>query len=158
MNSNYADKDITVSYEEEVNGFTIYIEDNPDRLRGGFSWAVCKEGVELESGLVFDVADAFDSANGAIEVLLRSLQAWHQHQCAMFHWPKTRTDWWQQKISANRAHDEAMQDKLRELGWRVLLVWECALKGKSKMPPDQLTADISHWLRNGTSFAELPVA
>ncbi|WP_397472437.1 hypothetical protein [Rheinheimera sp.] len=73
MYSNYADKDITVPYEEEVNGFTIYIEDNPDRWRGGFSWAVCKEGVELESGLVFDVADAFDSANGAIEVLLRSL-------------------------------------------------------------------------------------
>lgn len=83
---------------------------------------------------------------------------WHQHQCAMFHWPKTRTEWWRQKISANRAHDEAMQDKLRELGWRVMLVWECALKGKNKMPPDQLTADISHWLRNGTSFAELPVA
>ena len=29
MYSNYADKDITVPYEEEVNGFTIYIEDNP---------------------------------------------------------------------------------------------------------------------------------
>ena len=28
----------------------------------------------------------------------------------MFHWPKTRTEWWRQKISANRAHDEAMQD------------------------------------------------
>jgi DNA mismatch endonuclease (patch repair protein) len=25
---------------------------------------------------------------------------WHQHQCAMFHWPKTRTEWWRQKISA----------------------------------------------------------
>lgn len=83
---------------------------------------------------------------------------WHQHQCAMFHWPKTRTDWWRQKISANRAHDEAVQNKLRELGWRVMLVWECALKGKNKMPADQLIADISLWLRNGNSFAELPAA
>lgn len=83
---------------------------------------------------------------------------WHQHQCAMFHWPKTRTEWWRQKISANRAHDEAVQDKLRELGWRVMLVWECALKGKNKMPLHQLTADISLWLRSGTSFAELPAA
>ena len=82
---------------------------------------------------------------------------WHQHQCAMFHWPKTRTDWWRQKIIANRKHDETVQDKLRELGWRVMLVWECALKGKNKMPPDQLIADISNWLRSGTSFAELPV-
>lgn len=82
---------------------------------------------------------------------------WHQHQCAMFHWPKSRTDWWVKKISANRAHDEAVQDKLRELGWRVLLVWECALKGKHKVPLQQLTVDISHWLRYGTSFMELPV-
>lgn len=81
---------------------------------------------------------------------------WHQHQCAMFHWPKTRTEWWRQKFSANRAHDEVVQDKLRELGWRVMLVWECALKGKNKIPTDRLTEDISHWLRNGTSFAELP--
>ena len=42
---------------------------------------------------------------------------WHQHQCAMFHWPKTRTDWWRRKISANRAHDEAVQDKLGGCCW-----------------------------------------
>jgi len=83
---------------------------------------------------------------------------WHQHQCAMFHWPKTRTEWWRQKISANRAHDEAVQDKLRELGWRVLLLWECALKGKHKLPLTQITADTAQWLRSGTSFAELPAA
>ncbi|WP_333608277.1 very short patch repair endonuclease [Arsukibacterium sp.] len=83
---------------------------------------------------------------------------WHQHQCAMFHWPKTRTEWWRQKISANRARDDAVQDKLRELGWRVMLVWECALKGRNKTPPHQLTADISLWLRSGASFAELPTA
>ena len=83
---------------------------------------------------------------------------WHQHQCAMFHWPKTRTEWWRQKISANRVHDEVVQDKLRELGWRVMLVWECALKGKNKMLAAQLTADISYWLRHGSCFAELPVA
>lgn len=83
---------------------------------------------------------------------------WHQHQCAMFHWPKTRTEWWRQKISANRKHDEAVQDKLRELGWRVMLVWECALKGKHKVPLQQLTLGIAHWLRHGSSFMELPFA
>ena len=55
-----------------------------------------------------------------------------------------------------RLHVVGVQDKLRELGWRVMLVWECVLKGKNKMPADQLIADISHWLRNGSSFAELP--
>lgn len=58
MQSICTDNDITVPYEEEVNGFTIYLEDNPDRWRGGYSWSVCKGGVELDSGLAFDVADA----------------------------------------------------------------------------------------------------
>lgn len=81
---------------------------------------------------------------------------WHQHQCDMFHWPKSRTDWWVAKISANRAHDEAVQDKLRELGWRVLLVWECALKGKTRYKSEQLLELITLWLQGGNSFSELP--
>lgn len=81
---------------------------------------------------------------------------WHQHQCSMFHWPKSRTEWWVKKISANRAHDEAVQDKLRELGWRVLLVWECALKGKNRYSPEQWLEIIIMWLREGNSFSELP--
>ncbi|WP_240220705.1 hypothetical protein [Rheinheimera hassiensis] len=62
MLSTYADNDISVPYEEEVNGFTIYIEDNPDRWRGGYSWSVCKDEVEFDSGLAFDVADALEQA------------------------------------------------------------------------------------------------
>jgi DNA mismatch endonuclease (patch repair protein) len=81
---------------------------------------------------------------------------WHQHQCSMFHWPKSRTEWWMKKISANRAHDEAVQDKLRELGWRVLLVWECALKGKNRYSTEQWLEFIIMWLREGNSFSELP--
>ena len=45
----------------------------------------------------------------------------------MFHWPKTRTDWWRQKIIANRAHDEAVQDKLRELGFEFRVIGDDAL-------------------------------
>ncbi len=83
---------------------------------------------------------------------------WHQHQCDMFHWPKSRTEWWVNKIKANRARDEAVQDKLRELGWRVLLVWECTLKGKTRFTPDQLLLHITNWLKGGNSFSELPPA
>ena len=65
--------DLTVPYEEEVNGFTIYIEDNPDRWCGGYIWSVCQDGIEFDSGLEFGVADAVYSANSAIEVLLQPL-------------------------------------------------------------------------------------
>ena len=62
MLSNCPDHDITVPYEEEINGFTIYIEDNPDRWRGGYSWSVCKDEVEFDSGLEFNTADALQAA------------------------------------------------------------------------------------------------
>ena len=71
MLNTYPDTEITLPYEEEINSFTIYIEDNPDRWRGGYSWAVCKDEVELDSGLAFDVIDAIYSANNVIEVLLQ---------------------------------------------------------------------------------------
>ena len=63
MQSIYANNDITLPYEEEISGCTIYMEDNPDRWRGGYSWSVCKDEVELDSGLAFDVVDALEQAN-----------------------------------------------------------------------------------------------
>lgn len=62
MQSIYADNDISLPYEEKINGFIIYIEDNADRWRGGYSWSVCKDEVELDSGLAFDVTDALERA------------------------------------------------------------------------------------------------
>lgn len=62
MLNTYSDTEINLPYEEEVNGFTIYVEENPDRWRGGYSWAVCKDEVEFDSGLAFDVTDAIEQA------------------------------------------------------------------------------------------------
>ena len=69
MLNTYPDNEITLPYEEEVNGFTIYIEGNPDRWRGGYSWAVCKDEVVWDEGLTFTISDTIDSANSAIAVL-----------------------------------------------------------------------------------------
>lgn len=82
---------------------------------------------------------------------------WHMHQCPLFRLPATRTEWWEQKLMLNRQRDLAEQDKLRELGWRVLLVWECAIKGRRKIPEAELMAMVSEWLKNGSCYAELPV-
>ncbi|WP_412179948.1 very short patch repair endonuclease [Variovorax paradoxus] len=50
---------------------------------------------------------------------------WHRHGCRMTTTPKTRKEFWQQKFDANVARDERSERKLEELGWRVLVVWEC---------------------------------
>ena len=54
---------------------------------------------------------------------------WHRHEkCFYAASPKTRPEFWQQKFEANMARDARVQDELRQLGWRVLVVWECGLK------------------------------
>jgi DNA mismatch endonuclease, patch repair protein len=57
---------------------------------------------------------------------------WHQHPgCGRQ--PKSRTEFWIKKLSQNRERDLRNQQKLRRLGWRILIVWECQLK-QVKLP------------------------
>lgn len=53
---------------------------------------------------------------------------WHQHDCNRFVWPSTNQEYWHRKIIGNVERDKANHEKLRNLGWRVLVVWECDLK------------------------------
>ena len=47
--------------------------------------------------------------------------------------PKTRTDYWVPKLARNVERDAQVRRKLRALGWRVLIVWECELKFPDKV-------------------------
>jgi DNA mismatch endonuclease (patch repair protein) len=71
----------------------------------------------------------------------------HGHECPTFRWPATREDFWRTKITSNRARDEATAAKLRETGWRVLTVWECALRGTTRVPLTELAGLVDTWLR-----------
>jgi len=53
---------------------------------------------------------------------------WHGHDCPLFRWPKTRPEFWRTKIDRNRANDAKQQAELQSAGWRVAIVWECALR------------------------------
>ena len=57
---------------------------------------------------------------------------WHGHACRYAHMPKTNTDFWEKKISRNKARDLREQKKLAEMGWHVIVVWECELKKDKK--------------------------
>lgn len=60
--------------------------------------------------------------------------------------PNTRTEFWAAKIDANARRDIIAQEALRALGWRIAIVWECALKGRSKLPSDALVDRLVAWL------------
>lgn len=69
---------------------------------------------------------------------------WHGHDCALFRWPSTREDFWRTKISGNVARDARTRQRLLEMNWRVLDVWECTLRGKARWPlEDVLTGCIA---------------
>ena len=57
---------------------------------------------------------------------------WHKHEgCKYFVWPKNNADFWRNKINGNVERDTKEQQALTAMGWNVLIVWECELKGKA---------------------------
>ena len=58
---------------------------------------------------------------------------WHGHEgCRYFVVPKTRTEWWLNKINTNRENDRKNCELLKEMKWNVITVWECSLKKKKQ--------------------------
>jgi len=54
---------------------------------------------------------------------------WHGHEgCKYYKVPKTRTEWWLNKINRNKANDVKAILTLQANGWRILNIWECDLK------------------------------
>ena len=54
---------------------------------------------------------------------------WHGHEnCKYFKLPKTRTDWWEEKINGTVLRDKKNYKALQREGWEVIVIWECELK------------------------------
>ncbi len=80
---------------------------------------------------------------------------WHKHGCHMFKFPKTREDFWRKKLSDNADRDQRIITELLSTGWRVLIIWECSIKGKFKQPLDRVLEKSSDWLKSDSRFAEI---
>lgn len=79
---------------------------------------------------------------------------WHGHDCHLFKMPKTRARFWRIKIRSNKARDKQQIEQLTADGWRVMVVWECAIKGKARLAEPGLAGDMADWIRNGAKYAE----
>lgn len=74
---------------------------------------------------------------------------WHGHEgCRYFVVPKTRTEWWTNKIKNNIQKDLIAVKQMESLGWKVIYVWECELKDCNK---DIILGTLAAELK-GTSF------
>ena len=81
---------------------------------------------------------------------------WHGHGCRLFVVPATNREFWVQKIDGNRSRDEQAIRALRGMGWRVMTVWECAVRGLDRLPLDLLASKIDRWLHAKKPTDELP--
>ncbi len=60
---------------------------------------------------------------------------WHGHHCEKFRLPGSNLDYWRAKINRNQLNDERNVQRLLEEGWRVGVVWECAVRGTGRLKP-----------------------
>lgn len=80
---------------------------------------------------------------------------WHGHDCALFRWPGTRQEFWRSKIGRNVERDRETEAALDRAGWRVLTVWECALKGPARIGADAVVNGAADWLRSDARAGEI---
>jgi DNA mismatch endonuclease (patch repair protein) len=57
---------------------------------------------------------------------------WHRHDCKLSGAvPSTRRSYWEPKPRRNVERDQTAQTELSELGWRVMVLWECEIKNST---------------------------
>jgi DNA mismatch endonuclease (patch repair protein) len=81
---------------------------------------------------------------------------WHRHGCKATTTPGTNEDFWRKKFDENIARDRRHIEALQDAGWRVAVVWECSLKGKSA-DPDEVARLVSEWLVSSEKHKVIPV-
>lgn len=78
---------------------------------------------------------------------------WHMHECTTFRWPKTRSEFWRDKLHANRERDLRQIAALIDLGWRVAVIWECSLRETAQSAAS--VATLKEWMLAGSYLLEL---
>ena len=54
---------------------------------------------------------------------------WHRHEnCKYASTPKTRKEFWNKKFTENKKRDSEIQEKIKILDWRSVVIWECETK------------------------------
>lgn len=80
---------------------------------------------------------------------------WHGHGCPLSKMPSSNAEFWRAKIAANRERDSLALTALRRSRIRTLVVWECALRGRTRIDPERIIARISSWLRSTRNTGEI---
>lgn len=119
----------------------------PERLirsalfRRGFRYRLHDRSLPGRPDLVFKRRQAVVLVHGCF---------WHRHK-GCFTPPKTRPEFWDTKLRANVARDQLQLGRLRALGWRVAIVWECA----TRRSPEEVALRLEDFLLGAEPFVEI---
>ena len=108
----------------------------------GFRFRLHRKDLPGKPDLVFSKYKAVIFVNGCF---------WHGHGCHLFKWPKTRREFWKEKITSNVTRDGKQITALADKGWRVATIWECALKGRSRISIETIANRCAIWLKSNES-------
>jgi DNA mismatch endonuclease, patch repair protein len=112
----------------------------------GFRYRLYVKSLPGKPDLVFPKYKAIIQINGCF---------WHGHECHLFKWPSTRPEFWQNKIFETKERDIKNRTELEKAGWRVLTIWECAVKGKNRLNFETLIEIIGEWLSENQPSIEI---
>ena len=79
---------------------------------------------------------------------------WHGHECHIFKWPSSNTEFWKNKINANKERDNGNKQQLLDAGWRIAIVWECAIR-KSGYTGQAVARKLADWLSGDSAWLEV---
>lgn len=106
--------------------------------KAGFRARLYPREIPGKPDLVFRKYNALVLVNGCF---------WHGHACPLFKWPSgPRAEFWREKIRGNIERDRQNLNSYIEAGWRVAIVWECALKGRKRLECPHVLEALASWL------------
>jgi DNA mismatch endonuclease (patch repair protein) len=114
--------------------------------RRGFRYRLHLQKLTGRPDLVFPAHKALIFVHGCF---------WHGHDCSFYRTPKTRADFWLAKIETNQKRDAKVMGELYKSGWRQLVIWECAIRGKKAEAVKVVIDKTEKWIRSKRRFAEI---
>ncbi len=111
----------------------------------GFRYKLHDKSISGKPDIIFPKYKSLIFINGCF---------WHGHDCHLFKWPSSRPEFWKEKITKNKERDRKNY-KILSSKWRVLVIWECSLKGKHKIIFDELIRDVILWLQSEQNNKEI---
>lgn len=114
--------------------------------RLGFRYSLHKKNLPGKPDLVFAKYNALIFIHGCF---------WHVHKCQLFKMPSSNKEFWTRKLEKNVEVDGRNLWSLQNQGWRICIIWECALRGTNRRAAEAVLMECSDWLVSNNTYLEI---